>query len=201
MTRVVTEQLWKTYSRVQADPLLYMDRKRPSPGRAKRGLEMMEHGAQLFLSTVNMYNYLEQNWIKHRNHIITIVVPFLRDFYHLNIDFFYPDGLAEFSDTIYTQDPDNRGVNFYNVYYYPEVGSQGQLRNISEYQLDGVITKYDIVQLPARDFIDTINLNSPLNFTLLFDKWPVILSLTYEESDLWDYETQSIRRFKSTRNY
>ena len=194
------------YARVQADRIFnwygFQERSDASEDSANRAVRMESGGSSNFLRANNMFPYLWRNLRSSNcNDVVNIIIPGLRNIYYNH------RGLLPRAEQPLLESVMERPLpQFESIWNYLSLQGYGRMAkspcgsrsrsfssvqtNMSEYQLFGSITPYDIVHIPVRHFVDAINRKNPISVQL----YPlnVIINIVYSESDLWDIEYQQI---------
>jgi len=178
------------YARVQADRIFnwygFEQRSSDTEDSAIRSVRMEFGGSSNFLRANNIFGYLWRNLQSSNcNDVINIVIPGLRNMYY-NHRSLLPRAEQPLLEAAMKRPlPQFESISSYSsLQYYDQTG------NMSEYQLFGSITAYDVVHIPVRHFIDSINRKNPISVQL----YPlnVIINIVYSQSDFWDSEFQQI---------
>lgn len=180
--------LRNTYARIQKTRIFSMIRdqepNRDTEAAAVNSLQMELFGSNLFLEGPKMMGYISRNYSRYDcDTPISIIVPGLRNIYYEHIDYF-PKEREKILSSILESEP-----YFYDVYDYPSLRGFRDIRNVSEYQIFGTVTPYDMLHITMEQFVNSINRQQPLIFLLREDP-DIFVSLTYTKDDLWDIEYQ-----------
>jgi hypothetical protein len=173
-----------TYGRIESDPIYdFNGYRRYEQGReaAIRAVNDYKLGSKHFLRTTNLYGYLDRTINERCNDIITIVIPNLRNVYFNNRQRLSEEERRKL--TVAVQEPLPK---FKSIYDYPDLEILATEAHVPEYQVYGDITKYDVLHLPVRLFVEQINKREPLIFILKDVNVKISLSITPD--DFWDNE-------------
>jgi len=153
---------------------------------ARAAAEMELGGSKLYLSGDDMFGYLWRNLFgSNCNDVITIVVPGLRELF---LDYLEYLDLEEQEMVKYVVE-NVPAPRFKNIYDYPELGRLGTRANVSEYQLFGEITPYDVVHFDVKNFVRAINSKSTIADIIIPNV--LVVEFPYVESDFFDEEYQT----------
>lgn len=140
----------------------------------------------LFITGDNLIKYfsryMNNNLCKY---FITIVLPGLRDIYSDNRNTLSNDEQSLITIAVRKLLP-----SFHDIYKYQSLFKLESKTEISEFQVIGMITPYDIVHIPVEYFINKINNGEPIS--ILLESTNIIIQLSYTNYDCWDDEQQKI---------
>lgn len=171
------------FARVQADPIHWIHGTQ-SENQALEAVNMIPGGSRHYLQASKMYAYLWRNPDRHHcNHVVTIYVPGLRAFFTQHQHLL--DQETRNNLDIANQSPI---PNFFDIYNFQQLWAYQDQKNVSEYQLNGDITPFDVVHMPVWLFVNSINTNTNLIFRLFNGK---TLIIRFVLNDFWDNEYQT----------
>lgn len=183
---IIAIPLTNTKARVAEDPIFnqFGD---PEEDSAWRATHMELYGSRLFLKGEDMYVVLIDTWWKTKDGIVSIVIPGLREIYYYYRN--RPQFISrkqEIEDVMH-----GMSFKFKDIYCYEKLRGYQGVKNLSEFQLKGLITPLDIVHVSARFFVGSIQANMPIQIALS-ENGPLI-SLTYRLGDFFSTEKQTSR--------
>lgn len=195
MAGVIALYLRDAYARLAAQPL------QDVVGYTSRGIETelkaTEHilnneGDKYFIRATDMYRYLYRHLEDHPSDIVTIVLPGLRDQYHAHSGRYRQQA----KNALSLPPP-----SFVDIWDYPSLAkyyetlkdldsNQYVKADITEFQLFGRITFYDVVHISVSDFIDTLNRREDIVFDIPDTNLRVVLA--FDEADFYDPQYERI---------
>lgn len=190
LSNIVPIWLRDVYATVQSQPLYFLEgpmiESPQSEEAVKFALTQKLESSNLFLSGDNIFCYLNKNMTSNMcDHYITVVIHNLPDLYWSNKENIFDETL-EIDLAIKQPFPTFKDINEYR--------SVNQLINQSNplvlYQLLGTISPYNVLHIPIRYFIESLNNKRPINISL--DRIDTIIQLNYEQFDFWDPITNSL---------
>lgn len=149
-------------------------------------VQMTMGGTQHWLKANNMYGYLYRNpGIVRQNQWITIYVPGLRNIYQKFNHLLPVRERNELSQL-------DQAPEFINIYSHRSLQAFEKLANVYEYQLNGTITKFDVLHFTVHEFVQSINQRYILTKGILVDTHNnvIIIKLNWSGEDLFDVEYQ-----------
>lgn len=139
-------------------------------------------GSLHFLTGDNMFAYVYKMIKSDKcSHKITFVVPGLRNLYWNHRKQLSDSDLSELKIAMNKPEP-----TFHDIFVYDRMFEYKKNADVSEYQIIGSITPFDVVHLPMIKFVYLLNNKGKLLFKLMSTN--VILELQYEKYDFWDNE-------------
>ena len=145
-----------------------------------------ENGSSNFIRGSDVFGYLWKNLRKEEcGNVVNIVIPGLRNIYYKYRGYLTRDEQDLLEIVMKRPLP-----QFENIWDYPSLERYRSEKNISEYQLFGSITPYDVLHIPVVYFIEAINNKKPILSQL--HPLEVIVNIVYSQSDFWDFEHQRI---------
>lgn len=190
-----------TYARVQPEPLTtvhgHSEENINTEIEAAKSLtnQSLPPGENLFLRSSDIFLFLSSHIsnISDRSSSLTnicdqtvaIVIRALSDLYWNN-RFSLSDEEIIHLDTA-TKKP---LPSFKNVFEYSSLDKYRDLYTTPLFQLFGDITEYNVINVPVKYFIESINHNLPIQAELVGTG--IIIQFNYEKYDFWDPETNSI---------
>ena len=190
---IIPLRLEDLFARVQADRIFnwngYTETSFFSEDAANAAVRMESGGSRLFLKANNMFGYLFRNISASMcSNVVNIIIPGLRNLYWQ-----YRHLLPANEQNLLAISMQRELPSFTNIYSYRSLQYYGEKANISEYQLLGSITPYDVVHVPVEHFIDLLNRNQSIKVQL--SPLPIIIDITYHDYDFWDNEYQKLIRY------
>lgn len=145
-------------------------------------------GSKHFIQASDAYGYISKYHSYNCDQIVNIIIPNLRNIYYNN-----RKKLSESEQDLLEFSMKEDLPQFYNIYEYKLLSNLKYDQDLNirkEYQLFGTITPYDVINVPLVNFINFINNGTPIQVQL----YPlnIIISLTYETYDFWDFTTQKL---------
>jgi len=186
----ITIPVWlrDTYARIEDKAIVKFDSfpkvNERSEIAALAAINSEPGGSKHFITSNKMFGYLYRNTKLCRG-IITIVIPNLRNLYWDN-----RYSLVRSEQIPLETAMDKHLPVFYDIFDYRGLQYYRNFANVPEYQIIGNITPYDVVHVSAVDFIDRINKNQPILIGI--PDTNIIISLDYEQYDLWDDQLQKL---------
>lgn len=137
----------------------------------------------LFLSGGDIYTHIGRNSNKFCNQTVTIVIRGLRDLYW-NVRQTLPD-IAQLEIAARQPLP-----VFKNIFEYTSLENMRDFYPSPLYQMFGTLTPYNVIHVPVRHFVETLNARLPLKIILADTE--VMIQLDHEPYDFWDPESESL---------
>lgn len=196
MTDSITQNvipIWlrDTYARVQSGPLLsaegYREENRNTEIEAAKSISQQSLPADenLFIRGSDVFTYLS----KYRGDIcsqtVAIIIRGLRDLYWTNRFSLSEDEITRLDITTRKPLP-----SFKDIFEYSSLDKYRDIFNTPLFQLFGDITEYSVINIPAKHFIESININAPIQAKIVGTD--IVIQLDYQPYDLWDPDTKSI---------
>lgn len=142
--------------------------------------------SDLFLNSSDIFGYLNKN-IKHGvcDAYIIIVINNLRDIYWNNRHLLPQEELPalELSTEKYLP-------TFVNIFDYQALNEYATSISTPIYQLYGDISPYNVVNIPVKYFIESINTNQSIKVKI--SDINTTIELNYEPYDFWSFANESI---------
>jgi hypothetical protein len=179
-----------TYAHVQDNPIYdlqgYFEEDRISEVAAYNQLNLDSNNfeANFFLRSSDIFTYIS----KHQDmcdRVITIVIHGLRDVYWDNRKLLPPDEVVELELAMRQPLP-----VFRNIFDYKSLAGLTDRIRTPLFQLFNTITPFSVINIPVRYFIESINMNAPIQVELMGTN--IILQFDYEPYDFWDFSTQKL---------
>ncbi len=187
LSNIIPLWLRDVYATIRSRPLYYMEgpliESSQTETDAKIALNTADFEASnLFISADNIFPYLNKNMNSDLcKHYITIVIHNLPDLYWSNRQNISQEILGV--DLAFKQPY----PKFKDINEYPSV----KLTNpLVLYQLFGNITPYNVLHIPIRYFVESLNAKKPINISL--SGINTIIQLNYEQFDFWDPISESL---------
>ena len=180
-----------TYARVQPGPLFnmegYHEQNRNTEIEAAKSLseKSLPSGSNLFLRGSDIFLYLSKHQDDVCDYTVSIIIHALRDLYWANRYLLSEDEITQLDIATQTPLP-----SFKNIFEYSSLEKYGKIFNTPLFQLFGDITPYSVINIPVKHFIESININAPIQAQLVGTD--IIIQLDYELYDFWDVDTESI---------
>jgi hypothetical protein len=176
-----------TYIRLAPFPLLtdisYEEESKDSETAAYDGRDDMD---TLYLSGKNIFQYLAHNEYND-DLILSFVITSLRDLYYNNRKQLPQQEQILLTNLMHTTIP-----SFKDIFEYKSLTKYRDHYEFPLYQVMGYVTPYSVLHVPIRHFIDSVNMNAPIQCEL--DGTNIIIQLDYREYDLFDYERDELIR-------
>jgi hypothetical protein len=196
MTDLLTQTIipiWlrDTYARVQPEPLLHLEghieENRNTEIEAAKALshQSLPTGENLFLRSSDIFAFLSKHAGDICDQTVAIIIRGLRDLYWNNRFSLSDDELIQLD--IATRKP---LPSFKNVFEYSSLEKYRDIFNTPMFQLFGDITEYNVINVPVKYFIESLNNNVPIQAEILGTG--IIIQFDYEMYDFWDPDTESI---------
>lgn len=188
--KIIPIWLRDTYARVQPGGLFNLDGHSKLNNEiemeAKRNISSGFSNDNFFLSGSNIFGYLNRTLNSSIcNQVVTVAVQGLRDLYWNN------RGVLPRSEEGELQFAMNRtSPTFTNIFDYPGLRSFSDWNIVPIYQLYGTLTTYDVVQIPVKYFLESINQKLPISVQL--EGVNIIIQFSYREYDFWDPEADKV---------
>jgi hypothetical protein len=188
--KIIPIWLRDTYARVQDEELFTFEgfpgANKESESSAKdiilRGFEVQN----FFIEGSNLFGYFHRSLnSKVCNQTISIVIQGLRDLYWNNRDRLPVDEKRLVEISMNESPP-----SFHNIFDYKSLLKLREQVILPMFQVYGSITPYDIVHVPVRHFIDSINKGIPIMIEL--EEVGIIIQFSYAKYDFWDPENNRI---------
>jgi len=176
--------LWlrDVYGKVNSSPIYEMQGALNLDKGSEYQANELYDAEQLFLKGDDLFAYIKDHpdVIKQN---VTIVIKGLTNLFWERRKLL-PEEIQNLSNAINQPAPDFKNVAEYQ-----------SLRNIDSplYQLFGNITPYNMLYIPVRDFVNSINQNIPIQVKI--NGLGIIISLHYRDYDFWDPKTQMLRKY------
>lgn len=143
-------------------------------------LELRETGSKNFMKCNDIVVFLARNYSKEQeNFYVNIVVPGLQSKYFENRNFLTKDERDTLEFVRNSEQP-----IFFDIYKYRSVKKYKKYVNIREYQLFGSLNPYEVLNIPVKHFINSLNEKKPINVKL--GDTNLVIQLQYETSDFYD---------------
>lgn len=204
--KIIPVWLRDTYARVQPNGLFTLEGYNT---RTDEVVEIAENSIlagfsapNFFLQGSNIFAYLNRTLNSNIcNQTITLVVQGLRDLYWNNrdrlirenklvpVDQAMPDVLED--EILALENAMKRPLpSFTNIFNYASLRPLREKTLVPMFQVYGDITSYDVVQIPVKYFLESINAGIPISIEL--EGINIIFQFSYKEYDFWDPEAKQI---------
>ena len=180
-----------TYAHVQLGPLFtaegFQEETRNTEIEAAKSLSQTSLPSRdnLYFRGSDVFVHLAKHQNNIANQTVTIIIHGLRDLYWTNRHGLSNDEKIQLDIAMKTPLP-----SFKNIFDYPSLDKYREIFNTPLFQLFGNITPYSVLNIPVKHFVESININAPIQAKLLGTN--IIIQLDYQEYDLWDPDTESI---------
>lgn len=188
--RVIPIWLRDTYARVQTGELFSFEgiheASKESESSAADSIIKGFSEPNFFIEGSNLFGYFDRSLNSTVcNQTISIVIQGLRDLYWNNRDKLPVEEQRPLEIAMKQSPP-----SFHNIFNYKSLTRLRDQILVPMFQVYGNITPYDIVQVPVRHFLDSINKKIPIVVEL--EGIGIIIQFSYAEYDFWDPEEKRI---------
>jgi hypothetical protein len=188
VNQVFTLRLNSTFAWVAPEPIMafsgYKEINKVSEANARRSVVLPIRESGNFISGNKVISYLYQD-PSQINNIITLAVPGLR-----GMIWEYRRSVVEAQRPAIEASIDRPLFEFYNIYDYSSVSETSRDDDLSQYQLIGKVSQFDVLHITVADYVAYINNNVPITITIPNSE--LVVELYYDTYDFWDEAYQTI---------